>query len=128
MVAEYVLGLRWRGDNFKNYWHYDGPLKRDGDPMCPGEKRYWRTRSERTVERFYRDCNILTGLADFVKDHRRANTKVWRELSKYKKLREATHHSVTEPTPITFLAFKRIMKDNHKDFAPLRGGKRVKVV
>ena len=119
--------------NFKNYWEYDGPVKCnreliiDEKPMCPGEKRYWRTRSERTVERFYRDyCNILTGLADFVKDHRSGNTKVWRELSKYRKRREQKHRAVTEPTPITQTQFERILRDNHKDFPPLR--RSVKVV
>ena len=119
-VAEFVLGKRWRGDNFKNIWEYVGP--RIGLNPTYGnisEKKNWRTRSLRSFEGLFDEyVQHLYESSNWLKSNCAENTSLWKNIHRRKKARL---DNVVNSKPITIKQFTRILKDNHKEFPKLRG-------
>ena len=118
-VAVFMIGQRWRADNYKNYWHYVG----SGLAQCDlGVKQNWRTVSYETVCDFYESyTQHIDGLKDYLVTQREDETEVWEKIHRGKKRRI---DNVLDSTPITLPKFIQILKKNHKDLPPLRGLRR----
>ena len=119
--ANFVIGQRWRCDNFKNVWEYIGP-RTDLNPNKENiaEKRYWRIRPYTVIEELYESYvqALMCVSPDLVKQHREVDSDLWREIHRGKKARL---HNVLNAKPLSRKQFIRIVKDNHKVFSPLRG-------
>ena len=121
-LAHVMLGERWRGDNYKNYWRYVGPEAETRADLCA--RTSWDTVSYRTILKLYDVYgHRLEDIKCYLAEQRAGKTGVWEKVHRCK--RKRIQH-VMESTPIPMIEFTRIMKDNHKDLPPLRGG--IKVV
>ena len=87
--AKFVIGQRWRSDNFKNVWEYIGPrtgLNPNKENIA--EKRYWRTRPYTIIEELYEKyAEELVESIDLLKQHRYDNSVVWQEIHFNKRAR-----------------------------------------
>jgi len=117
-LAQFMVGERWRGDNYKNYWRYVGPEEETRADLCL--RTNWNTVSHRTVCKLYDEYGErLEDLQEYLEEQSNGKTETWMKIHPSKRRRLK---NVMEGTPISMIRFTRIMKDTHKDLPPLRGG------
>lgn len=118
--ADFVIGKRWRTNNLKDLWQYNGP-RTDFDPTQENiaKKEHWRPRKFNCLHELYHNyIEELTQTGELLRDHRDNDTLKWQAVHRGKKSRI---YNVLNAKPITWKHFLSIAKDNHKEFPPLRG-------
>ena len=121
--GKFVIGKKWRADNLRNHWVYVGP--REG--LVPSKKdrdtrTNWRPCSEPSIQTLYNKyVEYLEDSKVEIHELRKFHPKEWNAIRASKRRRV---DNILNATPLSEREFLKIMKDNHKDFAALRGGKK----